>query len=41
MLGEIFIEQHFFLSFFFLVKLVLFLEPFLDYDEIGKMNFNS
>lgn len=40
MLGEILIEQHFFFS-FFLVKLVLFLEPFLDYDEIGKRNFNS
>lgn len=40
MLGEILIEQHFF-SFVFLVKLVLFLEPFLDYDEIGKRNFNS
>lgn len=38
MLGEILIEQHFF---FFLVKLVLFLEPFLDYDEFGKRNFNS
>lgn len=40
MLEEILIEQHFFF-FFFLVKLVLFLEPFLDYDEIGKRNFNS